>query len=432
MSERIGFIGLGNMGRGMAGQLVAKGFDTTVFDIAEAPMEILRQKGAKRAASIPALVAASDIVLTMLPNTPDVQGVVLGEGGLLAGGRPGMMHIDMSTIDPLASRAMAAELAARGIGWVDAGVGRSPAHAERGEVSFMVGATDADYARAKPLLEAMGTTIVHCGGPGAGISMKITLNFLSMATCQLTAETLALGTKLGLKMEDMHTIITSGLACNEHFRQYWPTKVLAGDTTPGFAIGQRALLILRPEGNILWDCITLLDAATIALVKSLGGISRIAISHPHYYSAMAEWAQAFGAEVWLHAADRAHVLRPDPALRFWSGPTHALAEGITLINAPGHYDGGAMLHWRDGAGGLGALLTGDIIQLLPDRAKVSFMRSYPNLIPLPARTVTEIEQAVAPFAFDRLYGAWWDKVMPSGGKQAIAASAERYRNWIAP
>lgn len=203
-------------------------------------------------------------------------------------------------------------------------------------------------------------------------------------------------------------------------------------TTPGFAIGQRALLILRPEGNILWDCITLLDSATIALVKSLGGISRIAISHPHYYSAMAEWAQAFGAEVWLHAADRAHVLRPDPALRFWSGPTHALAEGITLINAPGHYDGGTMLHWHDGADGLGALLTGDIIQLLPDRAKVSFMRSYPNLIPLPARTVTEIEQAVAPFAFDRLYGAWWDKVMPSGGKQAIAASAERYRNWIAP
>jgi 4-hydroxybutyrate dehydrogenase/sulfolactaldehyde 3-reductase len=236
MSERIGFIGLGNMGRGMAGQLVAKGFDTTVFDLAEAPMEILRQKGAKRAESIPALVAASDIVLTMLPNTPDVQGVVLGDGGLLAAGRPGMMHIDMSTIDPLASKAMAAALAEKGIGWVDAGVGRSPAHAERGEVSFMVGATDADFARAKPILEAMGTTIVQCGGPGAGISMKITLNFLSMATCQLTAETLALGTKLGLKMADMHTIITSGLACNEHFRQYWPTKVLAGDTTPGFAI----------------------------------------------------------------------------------------------------------------------------------------------------------------------------------------------------
>jgi len=236
MSERIGFIGLGNMGRPMAGQLVAKGHPTTVFDMAEAPMEILRQKGARRAAGIADLIAGSDVLVTMLPNTPDVQGVVMGEGGLLANGRPGMMHIDMSTIDPLASKAMAAALAAKGIAWVDAGVGRSPAHADRGESSFMVGATDADFARAKPILEAMGTTIVHCGGPGAGISMKIVLNFMSMATCQLTAETLALGTKLGLKMADMHTIITSGLACNEHFRQYWPGKVLAGDTTPGFAI----------------------------------------------------------------------------------------------------------------------------------------------------------------------------------------------------
>ncbi len=236
MSERIGFIGLGNMGRPMAGQVIAKGFSTTVFDLSEAPMEILRQKGATRAASIPAVIANSDVIVTMLPNTPDVQGVVLGEGGLLDAGRPGMLHIDMSTIDPLASKAMAAALAAKGIGWVDAGVGRSPAHADRGESSFMVGATDSDLARARPVLEAMGNTIIHCGGPGAGISMKIVLNFMSMSTCQITAETLALGTKLGLKMADMNAVITAGLACNEHFRQYWPTKVLAGDTTPGFAI----------------------------------------------------------------------------------------------------------------------------------------------------------------------------------------------------
>ena len=156
MSERIGFIGLGNMGRPMAGQVIAKGFSTTVFDLSEAPMEILRQKGATRAASIPAVIANSDVIVTMLPNTPDVQGVVLGEGGLLAAGRPGMLHIDMSTIDPLASKAMAAALAAKGIGWVDAGVGRSPAHADRGESSFMVGATDSDLARARPVLEAMG------------------------------------------------------------------------------------------------------------------------------------------------------------------------------------------------------------------------------------------------------------------------------------
>jgi len=201
-------------------------------------------------------------------------------------------------------------------------------------------------------------------------------------------------------------------------------------TVPAFAIGQRALLILRPEGNILWDCVTLLDEATLALVRALGGISAIAISHPHYYSSMVEWAQAFGCLVWLHEADRGHVQRSDPALRFWQGATHALADGITLINAPGHFDGGTMLHWRDGAAGRGALLTGDIIQLLPDATRVSFMRSYPNLIPLPARTVTAIEAAVSPFAFDRLYGAWWERVMPEGGKAAIALSAERYRRWV--
>ena len=202
-------------------------------------------------------------------------------------------------------------------------------------------------------------------------------------------------------------------------------------TTPAFAIGQRALLLVRPQGNILWDCISLLDDATVALVRGLGGIGAIAISHPHFYSAMVEWAHAFECPVWLHEADRAHVMRPDPALHFWAGPTHALADGITLVNAPGHFDGGTMLHWRDGADGRGALLTGDIIQLVPDRARVSFMRSYPNLIPLPARTVTAIEAAVAPFAFDRLYGPFSEHGMQGGAKAAIAVSAERYRRWIA-
>lgn len=236
MSERIGFIGLGNMGRPMAGTLVREGFSLTVHDLSPERMEILRQRGAARADDVAGVIAASDIVVTMLPNTPDVQAVVFGEGGLLATGRPGMLLMDMSTIDPMASRAMAAALAEKGIAFVDAGVGRSPAHADKGESSFMVGASDADLARVTPLLEAMGTKTVHCGPPGAGISMKIVLNFLSMATCQLTAETLTLGTKLGLKMTDMHEIITSGLACNEHFRQYWPGKVLAGDIEPGFAI----------------------------------------------------------------------------------------------------------------------------------------------------------------------------------------------------
>lgn len=202
-------------------------------------------------------------------------------------------------------------------------------------------------------------------------------------------------------------------------------------TTPAFAIGQRALLIRRPDGNVLWDCVTFLDDATVALVKALGGIRAIAISHPHYYSAMVEWARAFGAEIWLHAADREHVMRPDPAIRFWSGATQALAPGLTLINAPGHFDGGTMLHWAEGCGGQGALLSGDIIQVVPDRRHVSFMRSYPNLVPLPARTVRAIAAAVEPYPFERIYGAWWDRVVRHDARARLARSVERYLSWIA-
>ncbi|CAH2601210.1 MBL fold metallo-hydrolase [Rhodovastum atsumiense] len=201
-------------------------------------------------------------------------------------------------------------------------------------------------------------------------------------------------------------------------------------TMPAFAIGQRALLLRTPGGNVLWDCLSLLDDATMEIVAALGGIAAICISHPHYYTAMVDWARAFAAPVWLHAADRQHVVRPDPALRFWSGPCRELWDGITLINAPGHFDGATMLHWPAGAGGRGALLAGDIVQVVPDRRWVGFMRSYPNLIPLPARTVRGIAAAVAPFAFERVYGAFWDREVTEDGRGAVLRSAERHMTWI--
>ena len=213
------------------------------------------------------------------------------------------------------------------------------------------------------------------------------------------------------------------------WREHEPNLLGIG-TTPYFAIGQRALLLRHPQGNILWDCISFLDDATVALVKSLGGVSRIAISHPHFYSAMVEWADAFGAEVWLHEADRTHVMRPNPAINYWSGATHQLAEGLTLINAPGHFDGATMLHWAAGAEGRGALLSGDIFQVVPDRRYVSFMRSYPNLIPLPARAIRAMAATMAPYAYDRIYGAWWDRVMAHDAKANVARSVERYLIWI--
>lgn len=197
-------------------------------------------------------------------------------------------------------------------------------------------------------------------------------------------------------------------------------------TSPSFSIGQRALLVQSPKGNVLWDCITLIDEATISEVKALGGISAIAISHPHYYSSMIEWSRAFDAPVYLHAADREWVMRPDPAVHFWEGETLPIGDGLTLIRCGGHFPGGTVLHWPGGAEGRGALLTGDIINVVQDRRYVSFMYSFPNLIPLPAAAVRRVAAAVEPFAFDRIYSAWWDKVTLSDAKAAVRRSADRY------
>jgi glyoxylase-like metal-dependent hydrolase (beta-lactamase superfamily II) len=196
---------------------------------------------------------------------------------------------------------------------------------------------------------------------------------------------------------------------------------------PHFAIGQRALFVRTPKANILWDCLSLLDEAVVEAVKAMGGISAIAISHPHYYSSMVEWSRAFGGvPIYLHAADRQWVMRPDKAIDFWEGETRTLAEGLTLIRCGGHFEGGTVLHWAGGAGGRGALLTGDIIQVVPDRKYVSFMYSYPNYIPLTASAIERIVKAVEPFEYDRVYGAFWDMVIEKDGKAVVKRSAERY------
>ena len=195
---------------------------------------------------------------------------------------------------------------------------------------------------------------------------------------------------------------------------------------PTFAIGQRALLVQTGEGNVLWDCISLLDPPTIAAVNALGGIAAIAISHPHYYSSMVEWSRAFDAPVYLHAADRQWVMRPDANIHYWEGETHPLPGGLTLIRCGGHFAGGTVLHWPAGAEGKGALLAGDILQVVSDRRYVSFMYSYPNLIPLPAATVRQIAARVDPYPFDRIYGAWWERVVATDAKASVARSAARY------
>jgi glyoxylase-like metal-dependent hydrolase (beta-lactamase superfamily II) len=191
-------------------------------------------------------------------------------------------------------------------------------------------------------------------------------------------------------------------------------------TEPRFAIGQRALLVPTGSGNVLWDCVTLLDDATAGEVERRDGLDAIAISHPHYYSCMVEWAHRFGCRVLLHEADREWVMRPDPAIELWSGESLELAPGHTLLRLGGHFAGGTVLH-RDGM-----LLSGDIVQVIPDRSHVSFMYSYPNLIPLPIESVRSIAERLEPYAFEAIYGAWWGTVIPSAGDAIVQRSAARY------
>ena len=191
---------------------------------------------------------------------------------------------------------------------------------------------------------------------------------------------------------------------------------------PGFAIGQRALLV----ENVLWDCVPLLGGMAEA-VEARDGLRAIAISHPHYYTTLVDWSRAFGGvPVYVHADDREWVLRPDTCVELWEGEELELAPGLTLLRLGGHFAGGQVLHWAGGAGGRGALLSGDIVQVVQDRRWVSFMYSYPNLIPLPAATVRRMVEQLEPYEFERVYGAWWDKVVAGDGKGAVRRSAERY------
>ncbi|HEY7076185.1 MAG TPA: hypothetical protein VH418_12470 [Solirubrobacteraceae bacterium] len=197
-------------------------------------------------------------------------------------------------------------------------------------------------------------------------------------------------------------------------------------TEPAFAIAQRALLVPCDGRVAMWDCVTLLDAPAVAAVQERGGLAAIAISHPHYYSAMVEWGQRFECPVLLHADDAHWIVRPDPVIELWDGETRELGSGLTLVRCGGHFPGGTVLHWAGGAGGAGALLSGDIVQVIPDRRHVGFMYSYPNLIPLPEADVARIAAALAPYAFEVIYGAWWDRIVRGDGKAAVERSAERY------
>jgi hypothetical protein len=201
---------------------------------------------------------------------------------------------------------------------------------------------------------------------------------------------------------------------------------------PKAGIGQRAFLVRTKAGNVLFDCVPPLDDETVAAVKKLGGLAAVAVSHPHYYTTMVEWSHAFGkVPVHVHKLDAKWVMRPDDVVEFWEGDTKAILGGLTLIKTGGHFDGFQVLHWPAGAGGQGVLLAGDQPYVCQDRRWVSFMYSYPNLLPLGPAAVRQIVKSLKPFAFDRLYGAFPDQVVKADAKGAVERSAERYLKRIA-
>jgi hypothetical protein len=203
------------------------------------------------------------------------------------------------------------------------------------------------------------------------------------------------------------------------------------ETVPSFAIGQRAFLVRTPAGNVLWDCISLVDDATIDLIRGLGGVTSIAISHPHYYTTMLEWSRALGGvPIHLHAADREWVMRAGPELQFWDGDVKVIGPGLTLIRVGGHFAGGTVLHWAGWMNGRGVMLPGDILQVVPS-GHVSFMWSYPNLIPLSAATVRHIAKLIEPYEYDAVYGAFSGRgQIDTNGKHLVAQSVARYIKWV--
>jgi hypothetical protein len=202
--------------------------------------------------------------------------------------------------------------------------------------------------------------------------------------------------------------------------------------TPELAIGQRALLVCSDSGNVLWDCLALLDDAIIDFVRAIGGLSAIAISHPHFYTTMVEWSRAFdSAPIYLHSLNRSFVKRLDAPIHFWDEERISLNAEISLIRVGGHFEGSTVLHWSGTADARGALLVGDSMSVVHDRRWVSFMRSYPNLIPLSGRIVAQIGRAVADLPFERLYGALWESVVAADAKNAVSRSVQRYLDALA-
>jgi 4-hydroxybutyrate dehydrogenase / sulfolactaldehyde 3-reductase len=237
MSKKIAFVGLGAMGGPMATNIIRKGTALTVFDISADNLDRVVAVGGTRAGSVAEAAAGADIVITMLPATQHVLDVVAGKDGVLDHMKPGGIVMDMSTIAPSGTDKIARLCAARGMRFLDTPVGRLASHAIAGKSMFMVGCGDeAVFDEVKPLLDAMGDTIIRCGGVGAGIKVKVVNNLQILSIAQITAEALVLAAKLGLDVDTVKSVNAQTTASNGQMQVNFATKALAGDTAPGFTI----------------------------------------------------------------------------------------------------------------------------------------------------------------------------------------------------
>ena len=227
---RIGFIGLGLMGHGMAKNIVAKGFPLAVWvHRNRQPLEDILAAGAKEAATIGELAQQSDIVFLCVTGSPQVEAVVHGKHGLLENARQGLIVVDTSTAEPDSTARIRKEFVARGAEFVDAPLGRTPKEAEEGRLNTMVGAEDAVFAKLKPVLSAYCENVIHVGPPGHGHMIKLINNFMAMAIATSSAEAAATAAKAGVSLHKLHEVISAGGINSGIFQLVVGKMLLEGD-----------------------------------------------------------------------------------------------------------------------------------------------------------------------------------------------------------
>jgi 3-hydroxyisobutyrate dehydrogenase len=233
MAERIGFIGLGKMGHGMACNLLKSGYALTVYDVDEGPVSALEAVGAARGASPREVASGSDVVITMLPSPAEVEVVAMGAAGIREGLARGGVYIDMSTTGPATTRRIARAMAEAGVAMLDAPVSRGQEGARAGTLSIMVGGDQAAFARVEPVLRCMGTDVFYCGVTGMGAATKLVNNLIQGTISGIVAEGLVLGVKAGIALPILLQVLGASSADNFVLRHFFPNKALRGDFEPG-------------------------------------------------------------------------------------------------------------------------------------------------------------------------------------------------------